>query len=162
MGFWLWKRGFSLVDKNGPKHTPVIQAKKITHGNKLPTSSMLIWHRQGCGDCWTCRLWARSYRREKIPVFNAKRKGLVCTFRGFYQGGSYGSYQSVVVFQKGDFDFENRDFLSSVRTGLMDAFSPCGFSFFWLRDHMTPVVSWKVILHLKNAVKQKTSRLPVR
>ena len=49
-----------------------------------------------------------------------KKGGLLRTFRGFYQGRSCGSDQSVVVFQKGDFDFENGDFLSSIRTGLSE------------------------------------------
>ena len=56
---------------------------------------------------------------RKSPFSMRKKRGLLCTFRGFYQGGSYGSDQSVVVFQNGDYDFENGDFLSSIRrTGL--------------------------------------------
>ena len=56
---------------------------------------------------------------RKSPFSLPKERGLLCTIRGFYQGGSYGSDQPVVVLQKGDFDFENGDFLSSIRrTGL--------------------------------------------
>ena len=55
---------------------------------------------------------------RKSPFSIPQKGGLMFTLRGFYRGDICRSDQSVVVFQKEDFDFEKGDFLFSIRTGL--------------------------------------------